>query len=320
LIYCVVPRDLARLHEPLREFYSDDPNVEVILERRGRGRRAAVERRAAKVTSLADERRRIRGEGGRRAAERRAPLVPIEETPELPRRARRHAERIVFVQRIEPSSQIEEDADTARVITQIQAGHSDEFETIYLRYFDRVYSYLRVVLGDAHEAEDATQQVFMKVLEALPGYERRSQPFRAWLFVIARNYAIGQVEKLRRTDVVEPEELNRRREPVGREPADPRVVDWISDRELLLFIERLPLPQRQVLMLRYMMDLSNVEIAEILERTANDVAVLHHRALAFMNERLSALGRPTSQGVQPRMRRWAKQAPVLRARRFVLTG
>lgn len=50
----------------------------------------------------------------------------------------------------------------------IQAGDRELFGTLYMRYLDRVYGYLLVVLNNRDEAEDATQQVFTKALEALP--------------------------------------------------------------------------------------------------------------------------------------------------------
>jgi RNA polymerase sigma-70 factor (ECF subfamily) len=227
--------------------------------------------------------------------------------------------RIAFLQRIEPSTEQGEDLDTARLVTRFQAGDREAFAELYTRHFDRVYGYLRVAVKSAHEAEDLAQQVFMRVFEALPRYERRAQPFRAWLFVLVRNAAISALRKNHGIEVEDPVELDRHRDASA--PADDAlpVLSWISDRDLMLFVERLPLAQRQVLLLRYMLDLSNVQIAEILERTPMDVGKLHHRAVEFLRARLQAVGRAPRHTERAQWRRKTTRVQVLRSRRFALT-
>jgi RNA polymerase sigma factor (sigma-70 family) len=64
------------------------------------------------------------------------------------------------------------------------------FACLYRRFFDQVYWYCFGRLGDAKSAEDATSEVFAKVLAALPRYEAREPSFRAWLFRIAHNVVL----------------------------------------------------------------------------------------------------------------------------------
>jgi RNA polymerase sigma-70 factor (ECF subfamily) len=225
------------------------------------------------------------------------------------------------VERIEPSGQAAEDADTARLVARIQGGDTDAFALLYMRYFDRVYSYLRVLFKDPHDAEDAAQQVFIRVMEALPAYEDRvGKPFRAWLFTVVRNYALRELRTRGRTRPTEPEALERGREDASFAVPDVAALSWLTDRDLMLFVERLPLAQRQVLMLRYMVDLPLAEIAAVLGRSHDDVRQLHSRALAFLRDRLAALGRTSLQRTSDkvRMRRATRQNPVMRARRFSL--
>ena len=317
-IYCVVPWELAgELHEELRQHFGADPSIDVVVERRHRERRTAEDRRSAEAEAL-NNRRLIRNADGRRVGDRRAAVATVE-APTLPERAHPFADRLTFIERLEPSDQHYEDLDTARLVTRLQAGDREAFSELYMRYFDRVYSYLRLALDDEHAAEDTTQQVFLKVMEALPRYERRTQPFRAWLFTIVRNHAIRYLEKRGRMEVVDPVELTEWREDRA-EPEPPEALGtlgWISDREILMLIERLPVAQRQVLMLRYMMDLTTTDIAAVLGRSNEDVRALQSRALRFLQQRLTALGR-TPHGRQPTigMSRRRSGAPVLRARRF----
>lgn len=319
MTYCIVPRDLAaKLHEPLRKHFLANPDVEVVVEQRTDDRRQ-IERRADREAppQSADataDRRRVRGESGRRAGERRMPFAGVAPLP-LPRRARPHADRLLFIERLEPSVQHLEDVDTDRLVVRFQSGQPDAFSELYIRYFDRVYSYLLVAFRDQHEAEDAAQQVFMKVLEALPRYRRTGKPFRAWLFTIVRRYAITELEKRSRITLVDQPAV------AGDEPAIEEdrldVLNWISDRELLLFFERLPLAQRQVLMLRFGLDLTHREVAEVMDRSNEQVRNLQSRGLAFMRARLRAVGRESTRSRQG-IRRCPRQAPVLRMRRFAL--
>jgi RNA polymerase sigma-70 factor (ECF subfamily) len=254
--------------------------------------------------------------------EQRAPLVQVPAPAVLPRSARRYAERLVFVERIEPSEEILLDLDTSRLVTRFQAGERDAFGEIYLRYFDRVYSYMRVLFRqDRHEAEDLTQQVFARALEALPRYERRPQPFRAWLFTIARNQALTQLERLSHSHVVEPAEMARRNTATYEDERQIEALDWLTDRELVMFVERLPVAQRQVLVLRYMLDLPTSEISRILELSADHVRTLEHRALRFLQARLRAIGRGPQPSVERRpmdIRGRVKWLPVARQRRYAL--
>lgn len=319
--YCIVPQDLAgALHAVLRRHFRDDTAIEVVVEQRDRQRRAGDDRRADATAYGEPERRLIRADEGRRIGERRATAVATGPAVELPRKARPHAARLVIVERLEPSTLQLEDRDTARRVLAVQAGDGAAFAIIYRRYFDRVYQYLRVALHSHHAAEDVTQQVFLSVFDALPRYHRRrGRPFRAWLFTIVRNHAINQLRRDERSEPVEPERLARHSEETMAAEPDLGALKWVSDRELVMLMERLPEAQQQVLLLRFQMDMNTAEIAEILGRNVDDIRGLQSRALRFLASRLTALGRgPERPAGRARAKLFPKYAPVLRGRRFAL--
>lgn len=318
MIYCIVPRELApKLLEPLRRHFIHSLEVEVVVERRAAERRTESGRRNVQRGVGEAERRRIRHTAGRRVADRRVQTLAVE-IAELPRKARAHQDRLVFIERLEPSQIEAEDRDTSRLVLRFQAGDEGVFNTLYMRYFDRVYSHLRIVLRDEHEAEDATQEVFVRVLKGLADYELRSAvPFRGWMFSIVRNYGHDLLVRRNRVQVEEPSKIEQRRECVDPASVDMSPLDWLTDRELVMLIERMPIAQRQVLVLRYMMQLRNTEIAEVLGRSPDSIRKLHERAMAFLHDRLTALGR-TSGERRPGSTRISRQAIVLRRRRFAL--
>jgi RNA polymerase sigma-70 factor (ECF subfamily) len=220
-------------------------------------------------------------------------------------------------ERLEPRGRQAEDDRATRLVCQLQAGDGDAFAELYMLYFDRVYGYLQIALRDPHEAEDGTQQVFSKAFEALPRYQvRPGKPFRAWLFVIVRNQALTQLARRGRVDPVEPAELDRHRAEDADD--DAAELDWISDRELLMFIERLPLTQRQVLVLRFMLDFSSSQIAAVLGQTPDNVRQLQSQALRFLRQRLANVWRHSDRRGRIRMKAHVRPASVARARRFAL--
>jgi RNA polymerase sigma-70 factor (ECF subfamily) len=323
LIYCVVPAQLAeRVHDPLRRHFAEDPRVEVVVEQRGDERRSGAERRARDTGRRTGERRKVRSESGRRVADRRSPVLEIApaDIPALPLRLRRHADRLAFIERVVPSGEAAEDADTARLVLRIQAGEKDLFSELYTRYFDRVYGYLRVLLRNQHDAEDIAQHVFVQVLESIHRYERRGQPFRSWLFVIARNQAVQHLRKNGRVTPETAAAIDSHRERAVDGDAAASALTWVSDVDLLVLIERLPEAQQNVLALKFMLGLTTAEIAKVLDRSDTSVRMLQSRALRFLRARLTALGYAPSHGERARMWRWPKQARVLRARRFSLTA
>jgi RNA polymerase sigma-70 factor (ECF subfamily) len=320
VVYCVVPRDLApQLHELLREHWADDPSIIVVVEQRQHQRRDEQDRRAT-TESPAKELRRVKRTSGRRVADRRvAATAPV---PALPRAARRHARELTFLQRAEPGGRSALDADTDRLVWRVQQhGDSGAMAEIYLRYFDGVYRYARMMVRDAHDAEDITQQVFIKVLGAIDGYERkRSVPFRAWLFRIARNTVVDGLRRANRTAPEEPatmEELVDQRTSVD----DIKLaLHWLTDSDLATLMRRLPAGQREVLALRYLLDLETDQITEITGRSPKAVRQLQSRGLRSLETWLGAMGRQPVRPQREAMVARRRPAPITSARRRALEG
>ncbi|MDX6632609.1 MAG: polymerase sigma-70 factor, subfamily, partial [Solirubrobacterales bacterium] len=224
--------------------------------------------------------------------------------------------RVVFCERFEPTPEETENADTARLIVAIQSGESDAFGALYSRYFDRIYGYVRVMVGNQHEAEDLAQEVFIRALQALPGFELR-RPFLGWLFRVARNAAIDTLRRQRRVDLTEPADIDNRRDEEVAEQAE-SALTWISDGDLTMFIGRLPAMQRQVLALRYLLDLSTEEIADLIDRTPKAVRQLQSRALRTLEARLVSVGHRDTRVHRARTLPRLMPLPVMVQRRFAL--
>lgn len=159
------------------------------------------------------------------------------------------------------------------------------FATLYRRYLDRVYGYAFYQLGDHHDAEDATERIFLAALAALGGFHDTGSTFRAWLFRIAHNtIANAHRTRARRPTVALPDTWDR-----PAPDADPaRLVGRGEElREVLARIEELPEDRRQVILLRFVDELTSREIGVVLDRSEGAVRVLLHRALRDLAGRLA---------------------------------
>ncbi|MDQ2941468.1 MAG: RNA polymerase sigma factor [Chloroflexota bacterium] len=179
-------------------------------------------------------------------------------------------------------SPIDPDLDAVRGA---QANRAS-FAILYRRYLDRVYGYAFYQLGDHHDAEDATERTFLAALAALGGFRDTGSTFRAWLFRIAHNtIANAHRSRARRPTVALPEGWDR-----SAPDADPaRLVGQGEElREVLSLIDELPDERRQVILLRFVDELSSREIGIVLDRSEGAVRVLLHRALRELAGQLTA--------------------------------
>jgi RNA polymerase sigma-70 factor (ECF subfamily) len=188
-------------------------------------------------------------------------------------------DRLVAKSTVDTSPEIER--LVSRAVTRAKRGDRDAVRFLYMRYADNVYGYVRTIVRDHHDAEDVTQQVFAKLITAIAKYEQRGVPFVAWLLRMSHNVAVDAV-RARRTTPAE--------EIFG--PDDAVCEDGPERaRSLHAALAALPEDQRQVVVLRHVLGLSPVEIAEQLGRTNSSVYGLHHRgrrALCAELERLDS--------------------------------
>ena len=85
-----------------------------------------------------------------------------------------------------------------------RAKQNDEvaFAQLYEEYFDKIYRYVTIRIGDKMEAEDITQQVFLNAIKAISSFKWKGVPFSAWLFRIAHNQVVDYLrKKTKRTSV-----------------------------------------------------------------------------------------------------------------------
>jgi len=175
--------------------------------------------------------------------------------------------------------------DLKLLVEQAQQGNRDALEELYLLHFDRIYSYLHMSVGNRHDAEDLTTQVFVKMLESIGKFRWRSAPFSAWLFRIAHNLAMDHFRANKRW---QPEEEVPEPDPGERSAAEEEALESIGRQSMLEMIGKLSHEQQQVLTLKFVFNFSNAEAATILGKTEGAIKSLQHRALASLQRQLES--------------------------------
>ncbi len=163
-------------------------------------------------------------------------------------------------------------------------GDRAALEELYLVHFDRIYSYLRLSVGNRHDAEDLTNQTFVKMIESIERFEWRTVPISAWLFRIAHNLAMDHFRAGRRW---QPEEEPPEPRGSAERSAEEAALHSIGRRSMLEMIEELSRDQQQVLTLKFVFGFANAEAATILGKSEGAVKSLQHRALASLHRQLA---------------------------------
>ena len=85
--------------------------------------------------------------------------------------------------------------DEQGLVRRAQQQDQEAFAQLYERHFDKIYRYIALKIGNRMEAEDITQQVFLKALRSISSYKWKDIPFSAWLYRIAHNQVVDYLRK-----------------------------------------------------------------------------------------------------------------------------
>lgn len=178
-------------------------------------------------------------------------------------------------------------------IARAKEGDRDALRLLYIRYSDNVYGYVRSIIRDDKEAEDLTQQVFMKLITVIVKYQDYGVPFSGWLLRLARNVALDHLRRRRPTPT---------EDVFGSDSHDDDNDARDRARDLHVALASLPDEQRNVMIMRHVVGLSPPEIAERMGRSESSVHGLHHRGRRALQEELSRLGSAPATSVSVSLR------------------
>lgn len=175
----------------------------------------------------------------------------------------------------------QDNADSV-LIQKAQQGQSDAFGELYQRYATVIFRFVCLRLGNNEDAEDLTEEIFMRAWNNLARYDDRGVPFAAYLFQIARNALIDHYRK-NRSPLSSIDDLDISAVDPGPEENISRRIEF---QDMQRIMENLPEDYRNVLVLRFLSGLSPEETAQMMDRSDGAVRVLQFRALAALKKLL----------------------------------
>ncbi len=172
--------------------------------------------------------------------------------------------------------------DEEGLVSRAKNGDREAWARLYEENFDRIYRFLAARSEGAMEAEDMTEQVFLKAYQSLDSFRWRGVGFAPWLFRIARNQAIDR----HRRKGLEQKFLSNPPPPPGEKDLEALVEEKAMLEEVLGHLPRLTLAQQEVIKLRFAAELSIQEVAQVLGKSPGAIKALQHAAIEALRQRL----------------------------------
>jgi RNA polymerase sigma-70 factor, ECF subfamily len=171
--------------------------------------------------------------------------------------------------------------DDEQLINKSKNGDAEAFGDLYERYAEVIFRYVYSHIESRLDAEDLTEEIFVRAWKALGKYDDRGLPFSAFLFRAARNSLIDYYRQHKVVQSIEDLEL---------QSAEPGPEELVSDRlanvDLRKALAGLREDYRSVIIFRFLSGFSPDETARVMQRSVGAVRVLQHRALAALKELL----------------------------------
>ena len=170
------------------------------------------------------------------------------------------------------------------VLALASQGDRDAFGQLYQRYVERIFNYVYYRTGNTHDAEDLTARVFQRAMNHIHNYTDRGVPFSAWLYRIAHNLVANWHRDRSRKQEIPLDDL-----PVlpakGNHP-ERSLVRSQEQEALLNHIRKLPPERQNLLILKFVENMSNAEIGKIMGRSEGAVKSLYHRTLLALRDQV----------------------------------
>lgn len=168
--------------------------------------------------------------------------------------------------------------DEKSLISQAKQGNEQAFAQLYELFFDKIFKFIFFRVNNKENAEDLTEEVFIKAWTKISDVSEQS--FSGWLYQIAKNKVIDHYRQKKTT--VNIEDIANILETDYDLPGQ---TNALFDSKLLIeLIRELPPEQQIIIKLKFLEDLDNAEIAELISKSEGSIRVTQHRAISRLQE------------------------------------
>ncbi len=151
----------------------------------------------------------------------------------------------------------------------------EHFGELYGRYSDKVYSKCLSLLKNEAAAQDAAQDIFLKIFLNLAKFNKKSR-FSTWVYSITYNYCIDYLRRKKKEKTILTDDENEK-DPVEEEVDDKEILEMEIER-LAYILDKIPEDDKMVLLMKYREDLSIKDISKAFDKSESAIKMKLKRA------------------------------------------
>ena len=169
------------------------------------------------------------------------------------------------------------------LVRKAQQRDEEAFAQLYEENFDKIYRYIVLKIGNKAEAEDMTQQVFLKALQSISSFKWKGVSFSAWLFRIAHNQVVDYLRKKAKRSTTPIDDS------LPSNESSPEIIaeGKLDIEQLIVATGQLTVAQREVISLRFTSELPISQVARVMGKSEGAVKALQHSAILALRKILA---------------------------------
>ncbi len=178
------------------------------------------------------------------------------------------------------------DGEEKSIIDSAIGGNSSAFGLLYDTYHAQIYRFIYLKVSHREEAEDITHHVFLNAWQNIGNYTHKGFPFSSWLYQIARNKVIDHYRTKKPS--IDIEDI-RDTEAQKNEPDVDEIIGTKFEIEAVKrALTKLKQDYQDIIIMRYIEELTPLEVARIMQKPETTVRVLQHRAIKQLRKQLAS--------------------------------